>query len=55
MPLYRISTDQKAIQIKPGSFSRQRDLQKFFEAKVAYQTKPRNQRSFTADFQVKYK
>jgi len=34
MPLYRISPEQKAIQIKPGSFSRERDLQKLFEASL---------------------
>ena len=34
MPLYRISPDQKAIQIKPGSFSCERVLQKIFEASL---------------------
>ena len=33
MPLYQMGTG-KVIQIKPGSFSKERDLQKLFEANL---------------------
>jgi predicted transport protein len=34
MPLYRIDPQQKAVQVKPANFSRERDLQKLFEANL---------------------
>lgn len=34
MPLYRIGTDKTVLQIKPTSFSKERDIQKLFEANL---------------------